>query len=394
MIQVSLDEVQPGMVLARSILGDRGNLLLSQGFVLNADVIRKCRKMELNGLWVYQEGVDVLPENLIQEQLELQAIGTLQKNAELLKNASKMKETTAESVRRFLTDASRFKNIIAVAQAKSMVSEIIESLLGKEPLMVNLTTMRSKSGYLFQHSLDVTITSILLALRLRFPVKDIEELALGTFLMDFGMVLLSESVYNKRGPLTPEEKELMREHPSMGYAILKENEGISINTAHVAYQHHENQDGTGYPRGLRGRNELPQKVLSTETGFIHRYAEVAAVADTYISLLSPRPGTFLPKSPEAAMRDLITLAGTRLNTAIVDLMISMIPVFPVGSRIVVSEDPKYRTLGYSGVVAQVHPDNKERPIIILLFDRAHQKIQPMKFDLVENPYIKIQFAPL
>ncbi len=394
MIQVSIEEVHPGMVLARSILGERGNLLLSQGFVLNNEVIAKCRKMELNGFWVYQEGVDVIPEILIQEQLELQALGTLQKHAELLKSAGDMKNMTVASVRGFLADASRFKNIIAVSQAKSLVSEIIETLLAREPLMVNLTSMRSKSGYLFQHSLDVTITSILLAQRLRFPIKDIEELALGTFLMDFGMILLSESVFNKKGPLSAEEKELMREHPSMGYAILKENEGIAINTAHVAYQHHENQDGTGYPRGLKGRNELPRKVISTETGFIHRYAEVAAVADTYISLLAPRPGTFLPKSPEMAMRDLIMLAGTRLNTPIVDLMISMIPVFPVGSRITVTEDPKYRTMGYSGVVAQVHPENKERPIIILLFDRNHQKIKPMKFDLAENLYIKIQFAPL
>jgi HD-GYP domain-containing protein (c-di-GMP phosphodiesterase class II) len=200
---------------------------------------------------------------------------------------------------------------------------------------------------------------------------------------------------NRQAQMTEQEQQLYREHPTLGYAILRQNDRIGITTAHVAYQHHERQDGKGYPRGLRGDNQIPLKTLNPKPGMIHRYAEIAAVADTYISLLSPRPNTVPPMSPDEAMRAVIKAAGTHLNRAVVDVFITIVPVFPVGSRVVIIEDKKYRKYtGYSGVVARCAMDNPEKPVLLIIFDREKKKIKPWTLDMADEDGFKIQFARL
>lgn len=396
MIKLSLEEINPGMRLARSIVTESGELLLSSGNVINERVIGKMRDIGLTAAWIAVDGAEIgIPEETINEQLSLQSQFVVKENADILKQVAQIKSVTQANINAVLADSSRFKNIIAVEEIKKVIKHIMEELLTKEPVAVNLNTIRTKSGYNYQHALDVAITAILLANKLKYSQREIEELALGCLLMDLGMVLFPQSLLNKQENWTDQEQHLYREHPALGYAILRQNDRIGVTTAHVAYQHHERQDGKGYPRGLRGDNQIPIKTLSPKKGMIHRYAEIASVADAYISLLSPRPGTAAPHTPDEAMRLIIKGAGTHLNRAVVDAFITIVPAFPVGSRVVIVEDRKYRKYtGYSGVVARTGPLNPEKPVLLVIFDREKKKIKPWTLDLAEEDGFKIQFARL
>jgi HD-GYP domain-containing protein (c-di-GMP phosphodiesterase class II) len=277
---------------------------------------------------------------------------------------------------------------------KSVVDQIIRAVMGLEPLVVNLASIRTKDGYLYQHALDVTITAVMLATRLKFSQADIQEMALGCFLMDLGMIIVPEALLDKK-ELTAAEAHLIREHPAVGFTILRANEGVPINAAHVAYQHHERLDGAGYPRGLKGADQFPAKSLSHAGGQLHRYAQVAAVADRYISAISPRPGPFFePLTPTQAMQLLITDAGTRLNTHVVNALITMVPAFPVGTRVVVTKSPKPFLVGHAGVVSRSNPAHQEKPQVLLMLDKFKRRIQPMMVDLAEEKDFEIQFAAL
>jgi len=396
MIKVSLEEIKPGMLLARSIVSETGELLLSAGYVVNDKVIAKMKEIELTACWITEEGTEhIVPEETVNEQLALQSQFIVQENADILKKVAQVKNLTQAGISKVLADTSRFKNIIAVEEIKKIIKQIMDVLLNKEPVAVNLTSIRTKSGYLYQHSLDVAITAIILANKLKYTHREIEELALGCLLMDLGMVVFPDTLMNKEGAFTEQESSLFREHPTLGYAILRQNDRLSITTAHVAYQHHERQDGNGYPRGLRGDNQIPLKTLNPKKGMIHRYAEIAAVADAYISLMFPKPHAATPMSPDEAMRMVIKGAGTHLNRAVVDAFIAIVPVFPVGSRVVIVEDKKYRKYtGFSGVVARCRPDNPEKPVILIIFDREKKKIKPWTLDMSEEDGFKIQFARL
>ncbi|MEO7424881.1 MAG: HD domain-containing phosphohydrolase [Fibrobacteria bacterium] len=396
MIKLTLDEIKPGMLLARSIVSESGELLLSAGNVINDRVITKMREIELTGAWISEEGTEIIiPEESISEQLGLQSQFMVKENADVLRQVAQIKTLTHASVAKALTDTSRFKNIIAVEEIKKLIRQILDDLLSKEPVAVNFASIRTKSGYLYQHALDVAVTAIILANKLKYTQREIEELALGCLLMDLGKVVFPDTLMNKLGSMSEQEQQLYREHPALGYSILRQNDRIGITTSHVAYQHHERQDGRGYPRGLRGDNQIPLKTLSPKKGMIHRYAEIAAVADTYISMLSPMPNTVAPLSPDEAMRTVIKSAGSHLNRAVVDAFIAIVPVFPVGSRVIIIEDKKYRKYtGFSGVVARCSLAQPEKPILLIIFDREKKKIKPWTLDMAEEEGFRIQFARL
>lgn len=394
MIQLAIDELQPGMVVARSILGSGIGMALAAGYMLDEAVILRLKRTGIRLLWVSLGEDDVLPSGNVNDQLALQAQNAWKDNMDILQRVGETQDSTLENLSKFTADPGRFKDMIATEKVKSVVDQIIRSILGQEPLVVNLASIRTKDGHLYQHALDVAITCTMIGSRLKFPIQDIQELALGAFLMDLGMIIVPPAMLEKKEPLTPSEANLYREHPSVGFAILRANEGIPINAAHVAFQHHESLDGNGFPRGLKSVDQFPHKILHNAGGNIHRYAQVAAVADTYLEAISPRPGTRDPLSPLEAMRMLIGEAGKRLNSHVVNALITLVPAFPQGTRIVVVKAPASILVGHTGVVSHANMINQDRPQVVLLFDRFKRKIKPLVLDLVDEKDLEIQFAPL
>jgi hypothetical protein len=91
---------------------------------------------------------------------------------------------------------------------------------------------------------------------------------------------------------------------------------------------------------------------------------------------------------------LIDEAGKGLNSHVVNALISLIPVFPVGTRIVVSKAAKPLLVGHIGVVTKANMVDKERPQIILVMDKFKRRIKPIPLDLAQEKGTEIQFIPL
>jgi response regulator RpfG family c-di-GMP phosphodiesterase len=93
---------------------------------------------------------------------------------------------------------------------------------------------------------------------------------------DVGKIATPDAVLLKPGRLSPEEWEIMKQHPTVGLQILDGSQRPILKAAAViAHQHHEKYDGSGYPQGLKGEN-------------IHRYARIVAVADVFDALSHER----------------------------------------------------------------------------------------------------------
>ncbi len=94
---------------------------------------------------------------------------------------------------------------------------------------------------------------------------------------DVGKIATPDEILHKEGPLTPDEREVMEHHTNIGHQILADSESALLQmAARVALTHHERWDGSGYPRGLRGK-EIPLE------------GRIVAVADVFDALLSDRP---------------------------------------------------------------------------------------------------------
>ncbi|MCJ8326695.1 MAG: PAS domain-containing protein [Campylobacterales bacterium] len=106
--------------------------------------------------------------------------------------------------------------------------------------------------------------------------SEIEALYMASPMHDIGKVGIPDNILNKPGKLTKEEYEIMKTHAQLGYNILKGSKREILQTAAiVAREHHEKWDGSGYPRGLKGKK-------------IHIYGRITAIADVFDALGSNR----------------------------------------------------------------------------------------------------------
>jgi len=160
--------------------------------------------------------------------------------------------------------------------------------------------------------------------------------------------------------------------------MLRQMRPRDVLANHVAYQHHERQDGLGYPRGLHGTHRVIRNGLEKhERGRILLDAEICAVADVYDALGADRPyRPALP--PDQIIRMLRGLAGTHLNREIVAYLLSILPVYPLGTEVVVQTGTY---VGFRGIVCGVDRAEMDKPVVRLLFDRQRHRIQPIEIDL-------------
>ncbi|MGL1901687.1 MAG: HD domain-containing protein [Fibrobacterales bacterium] len=394
MVKVTQEELAIGDQLAKSVFRDNGDILLTAGYKITEAVLRKLLEVNQTFFFINEPGTEEVEiEEAVTEQVANQTNEAMREIAVKLKKVINQNKASVKEIKQVMRETGRFRDIIAVAKIQKSAANIIQDIMGREATMINLSNIRTQSNYHFQHALDVSIVATMLGNKFGYNKYELEEMVQGCLLMDIGNLALPDEIVNTEGRLTFEQFTLLKEHPTLGFTILKENPKIPLISAHVAYQHHERQDGGGYPRRLRGSNDAPIKKQAAAKDEIHRYAEISAVADIYVGLDNPRPGQ-PKKSPEEVIKLLIKMAGTQLNRSIVDTLITMIPIYPTGSNIFVSGEDRCKYKGYTGIVAKANRVNPERPIIILLRDKNKRKVTPVKIELNDHPEIRIQFQQL
>lgn len=156
------------------------------------------------------------------------------------------------------------------------------------------------------HVLRVAGYSALLAEGLGLRADFVQKVRLFAPLHDVGKVGIPDSVLKKPGPLTPEEFEEMKKHTIYGYELLKAARADAI-ACNIAMYHHERMDGSGYPRGLKGRN-IPVE------------ARIVAVSDCFDAMTSPRRYKE-SMAPAQALRLISVELEERFDRAVVSVLL-------------------------------------------------------------------------
>lgn len=198
-----------------------------------------------------------------------------------------------------------------IAATKMGIAEIVDVILNEDETAKGLTRLVSHDFYTYTHSVNVGIKSMMLA-KVVFPhasKQEMDELGAGFFLHDLGKVKISSRIINKTGALTVEEMGVMKTHPYQAYKLLCDTRQLTTKTWIIAMQHHEQDNGTGYPRGLRGNA-------------IHPYARVCSIADVYDALTAKRSYKE-QKPPIEALRIMYKEMANHFNAELLQTFISL-----------------------------------------------------------------------
>jgi PAS domain S-box-containing protein/putative nucleotidyltransferase with HDIG domain len=166
----------------------------------------------------------------------------------------------------------------------------------------------TRDPYTAGHQRRVTQLACAIAERMQLDAKVIDGIRVAALLHDIGKIYVPAEFLSKPGKLSEIERDLLKTHPQVGYDILK-NIDFPWPVAEIVLQHHEKMDGSGYPRGLAGREILLE-------------ARIVAVADIIEAMASHRP--YRPSlGIEAALREIREKKSTLYDPEIVDVCMKL-----------------------------------------------------------------------
>ncbi len=207
-----------------------------------------------------------------------------------------------------------------------------------------------KDPYTRGHSQRVADFSVAIAQELGLPQELIHHIRIGGILHDVGKIAVPDEVLKKPSRLTDDEMEKMKLHPTHGIELLEESDLLRLLTREreAIEEHHERLDGTGYPRGLKGKREEPLNGVGADgvgnPDGISLIGRIVAVADVFDAMASDRP--YRPAmSVEKVIGILRDAAGTEFDPQCVE---ALVRAREHGTIVVQSERPGYQRLFIEG----------------------------------------------
>lgn len=345
---VAREYIKPYSILAQPVLGINGEVLLTTGSILKPQYIRHLKKLGVVGVYIndeLSEDLDIV--SAISHELKSQAVRSISSTfAKVLNEKGNPK----------------MMGMKLHATAKQIVDEIISH----GEIMLNLFDMKVYDSYTFYHCVNVTVLSVVMGLGLGYSHKKLVDLAYAALMHDIGKVWIAPEIINKPCALTPEEYEVVKQHPKTGYEYVRTH----LNTimpelaARGVLEHHERVDGSGYPEGKTAAQ-------ITET------AKILAIADVYDALASDRPyrkGLF----PVEAIEYVQGNCDTHFDFNIVQVFVRKVALFPVGSFVLLSN-------GATALVVENFEGLTQRPSV-RVFMHDDVKITPYMLHLSREAF--------
>jgi len=163
-----------------------------------------------------------------------------------------------------------------IERAAVWVGNAITHIIQNEKTFSTMFEVSSNDYHMHTHSVNVSIIGLLFGKYLSLSPGELKHLGTGLLLHDIGKASLPQNIITKRGNLTSQEFNIIKQHPKAGLNLLEGNKKIDGTSLKVVIQHHENDDGTGYPYGIGGSE-------------IHLFGHIARIIDAFDAMTSDRP---------------------------------------------------------------------------------------------------------
>lgn len=324
MIRLGASHAQAGMELALPIVDAFGNAVCAQGTQLTSEHISKLPMYGVREIFVNDPLLDDVPvEPLVPPELEAKAAQALRTVLEEAGFANSLEPAVIEQ---------------AVQPGYEMAKPLFPSVLGE----VNSAPISPAVEYDYLMPARTASLAAMLAARMGLDMDTTGQISIGALLMDIGVARIvagSDHEYQK--------------HSVFSYVLIKDMPFITPITASVVLQHHERLDGSGFPQGIKGDD-------------ISMGARIVAVAETYYSLISARPG-HESWTRQDAMEYIMAFGGDLFDSDVVKAFVRSVPAYPTGILVRLNT-------GETGYVVDAGIGQIGRPTLRLVSDKNGFKL--------------------
>lgn len=342
---IQVEHLKEGMVLSKPIYSANGIILLSEGTTLTPRYIDKIIASGTKTAYIEDEiSKGLVVDVVIRDDTKIETKKTLQNIIGKIKTGQF--DATPELLKK--TEA------------------IINEVLDNPMIMTTVQEIRDKNNYLFLHSINVGVLSVLLGKRLGYNDIQLKHLAVGGMLHDVGKIDLKFDSARYRTDYVEKEWDTYVTHPTTGYEYMLQIPTISLTAANIVRMHHENYDGTGFPTGLKG-----DEILES--------AQIVSIVNEYDSLLYTNPFGKKMKHYEI-IEFIIAKTYHEFSPKIVKLFSESVAPYPLSSGVILSD-------GRKAIVSKLNPEFPTRPTVRVLNDEGNEVVE--EIDLVKVPSLLI-----
>lgn len=339
--EVSPYDLVPNMKVAETILNDYGSVIIMENTILDEHLIKKLQNQNISKVKIFEEKTGK-PVTKIKEVIQ-----------------KKYYEDILE-VKEIISELIIDKNV-RTEKVKKIADSVIDMANEKIDLIRSLNQIKSSDEYIYTHSLNVAMLSMLIGKWLKYEDKKLQMLVQAALLHDIGKIKVPPEILNKPGKLTEAEYEEMKKHSTYGYRMLEEKGNVSMDICLAVLMHHEREDGSGYPIGAKSDR-------------IHDFAKIIAVADIYDAMTSERVYKDR-ESPFEVFELMEEKTLGQLSVEVVLTFLNNIASYYIGDLVMLSN-------GETGEIIHINPRHVSKSII-----KAKEKY----LDLSVEKDIKIKY---
>ena len=272
---------------------------------------------------------------------------------------------TAGAVKDLMQDM-RARPRESLEAADDLVSNIVGTVLKDQNATVQLVNMKGQDESNYFHAVNVTMLSLIVGKELGLDDMEMSHLGVGAMLHDFGHIKVPDKILRKTSPLTDVERKVYELHPRYGSDLAKKIGSLPKAVIDIINQHHEHEDGSGYPNKLKSAQ-------------INKLSKIVAVTNAYDDYCnSPQNVKLL--TPYEAMSHMYS--QEKFDKNILSIFINRLGIYPPGTLVRLSDS------SVAGVTAVNHEDLLHPQVV--LYDSNVPKEEAAIVDLTEEVDLKIE----
>lgn len=325
-----VDCLKENDIIADSVMTDDFQILLSKGAVLKAEYIDKLKELGIREVYIEDEF------NINCKDLEKKA------DIEIKKQSVKIQEDCAKRIKELLKQHI-YDQEEKLSELKQSVNEILFEILEKPQIVQNICEIQERKPDIYEHSLSLCCTSMIIALRMGMDKNEIKQLGTAALLHDLGLRYTTMKYENiELIDLSQEEQEEYKKHTVYGYSAVSDADWLTEQEKKMILFHHDNLAGSGYP--------LHSEYLSVLTQIL----AVCEIMDEMICGIGHKK-----RKIWEVLSYLEEIKGRYYCEDIIDAISGFIAAYPAGTKLILDD-------GSVGIVVKQGEKDTKRPVIQII----------------------------